>query len=440
MKRPIVGLGGQMPKRMASVAVALTLAASLAACGGDAQQNAGTGDSGSDAPATIRFYWWGAEERNARMQDAIDIFMSENENITVEGEFAEWGGYWDRLATQVAGSDTPDVFMQEDRYIADYARRGVLADLDDLGVDSTSIDEGLLAAGHIDNQQFGIPTGSNVYSVIINPAIYEAAGIEIPDGDDWTWEDYVETAVAIHENTNGEYYGTSDATFNEVALNVFLRQHGQSLFAEDGSLGYEDALLEEWFQRSLDLQARGGQPPADSAASLDLMDSPIAKGEAAMSITWSAQLGALSEAAGEELEIRKMPGESQFDAHGMYFKPAMYLSASAKTEHPEAVAKFIDFFANDERVGEIFMTELGLPGNPDVRDAIVDQLSPADQRSAEFVSDLSDHVQSALAPLPDGAGEVASIIQRINEQVLFEQITAAEAAQQFRSEVENVIG
>ncbi|GAA2008928.1 ABC transporter substrate-binding protein [Microbacterium ulmi] len=426
--------------RRSAVAGMAALAVGLSACavpGGSATPVA----DDPDEPASIRFYWWGSDARNERMQQAIDLFEEDNPNITVTGEFAEWGGYWDKLATSVVGGDTPDVFMQEDRYIADYARRGILADLGAIGVETGDIDESLLTAGAIDGTQFGIPTGSNVYSVIANPALFEAAGVELPDDDTWTWDDYVDIATRIHDGTpGGQVYGTSDATYNEVGFSVYARQHGQSLFDEDGELGYDDDLLEEWFQRSLDLQASGGQPPADSAASLDLLDSPIAKGYAAMNITWSAQLGALSTAVGQDLTILKMPGESEFTKPGMFYKPGMYLSASAKTKHPSAVAKFIDFFANDPRVGGIFLTELGLPGNAPVREAILPKLTPVDQKSADFVAGLADHIVSAPPALPNGAGEVATIIQRINEQVLFGQLTPADAAKQFRSEVEAVIG
>lgn len=415
------------------------LAVGLSACAVPAAPTSTPVAEDPDKPASIRFYWWGSDARNERMQQAIDIFQDDNPNITVTGEFAEWGGYWDKLATSVVGGDTPDVFMQEDRYIADYARRGVLADLGSIGVETGDIDKSLLTAGQIEGTQYGVPTGSNVYSVIANPALFEAAGVEMPDDDTWTWEDYVEIADKIHEATP-DVYGTSDATYNEVAFSVFARQNGQSLFNDKGELGYKDELLEEWFQRSLDLQASGGQPPADSAASLDLLDSPIAKGYAAMSITWSAQLGALSTAVGHDLAILKMPGESEFEKPGMFFKPGMYLAASAKTEAPTAVQKFIDFFANDPRVGEIFLTELGLPGNASVRDAIMPTLTPVDRESAEFVAGLADHIKSAPPALPNGAGEVAAIIQRINEQVLFNQLTPEAAAKQFRTEVEAVIG
>lgn len=425
-KITLTGRGG---RAVAALSVA-SLAVGLAGCGAS--------DSGADGTQTISFMWWGSAERTARVQEAIDMFEEANPDIKVEGQYAEWAGYWDKLATSVAGGDTPDVMFQEDRYIGDYARRGVLADLSAIGIDTAKIDETLIAAGEIDGKPYGIPTGSNVMSIVANPDLFEAAGVELPDDDTWTWDDYVEIAEQISAGSPDGVYGTSDYSYNETGFLIYLRQHGQDLFDEEGKLGYDDQLLEEWFQRSLNLQEAGGQPPADESVGLDLLDSPIAKGKAAMSMTWSAQLGPLSEASGSDLVLLKVPGEAE--TPGMYFKPGMYVSVAAESEHADAAAKFVDFFVNTPEVGKIFLTELGLPGNADVRDAVVPELGAADKAGADFVGSLSDHVTSSPHTMPNGAGDVAAIMQRVNSEVLFGQLTPAEGAAKFRQEAESAIG
>lgn len=417
--------------RLAVGAVSLAVLAGATGC------SAGAADDGT---LTLRFSWWGSEERTARMQEAIDLFEAENPDIQVEGDFVDWDGYWDKLATSVAGGNTPDVLMQEDRFLGDYANRGVLADLGAQEIATDDVDATLLGSGSVDGAQYGIPTGSNVYTVIANPALFEAAGVEMPDDTTWTWDDYEEIANAITAGSEDGVHGTSDYSYNETAFTVYARQHGQSLLDENGELGYDDELLVEWFERSLRLQEAGGQPPADEALNLDLLDSPIAKGTAAMSITWSAQLGPLSTAAGTELVPLRMPGESEFERTGMFFKPGMYLSQAADTEHPEEAAAFIDFFVNSPEVGEIFLTELGLPGSAPVREAVTAQLPEGEKVAADFVVDLADEIEDAPAPLPNGAGDLADIMNRINSDVLFERQTPEEAAAQFRSEAEAAIG
>jgi multiple sugar transport system substrate-binding protein len=85
------------------------------------------------------------------------------------------------------------------------------------------------------------------------------------------------------------------------------------------------------------------------------------------------------------------------------------------------------------------LSDLGLPANATVREAIADKLTPNEQIAADFIADLQDEVVDAPPSMPVGAGEVATIIKRINEEVLFKRMTPAQAAEQFRTEVEAVI-
>jgi len=119
----------------------------------------------------------------------------------------------------------------------------------------------------------------------------------------------------------------------------------------------------------------------------------------------------------------------------MYFKPAMYYSVSAKSEHPEESAKFVDFLLNDPEVAALQLTDRGLPSNLTVRESILGDLAPADQKVADFMEGLeADIVDNPPVP-PKGSSEMQDIMIRINTQVLFEEITPDEAADQFLKEV-----
>ncbi len=107
-------------------AVLLTMTAALpVAC----SSSSGGGDELSAGPVTLRFSWWGADDRHKRTQQVIDLFQKKHPNITVRGEFKDWNSYWDSLATTVAANDAPDVIQMDELYLASYAQRGALLDL-----------------------------------------------------------------------------------------------------------------------------------------------------------------------------------------------------------------------------------------------------------------------------------------------------------------------
>src|SRR5690242_5902577 len=110
-----------------TLSLGLGAGAALAACGGS-----GGGDAGgeiSGRPVTLRFTWWGSDARHKRTQQVIDLFTTAHPNITVKGEFKDWNGYWDALATTVAANDAPDIIQMDELYLASYAQRGALLDL-----------------------------------------------------------------------------------------------------------------------------------------------------------------------------------------------------------------------------------------------------------------------------------------------------------------------
>ncbi|MFE6968942.1 ABC transporter substrate-binding protein [Isoptericola sp. NPDC057653] len=433
-------------RRRGAALVALTAVGALAltACsGGDSGIVPSDQDGGKDGDVEIRFSWWGSDDRHKTTQEILDLFEEKNPGITVVPDYTDWGGYWDKLATATAGGDTPDVITQEERYLSDYASRGVIADLGALDIDTSEISDDILTTGEVGGTLVGIPTGVNAYALVADPKIFADAGVDMPDDTTWTWEDYVDVAGKISKGAGKGVWGTQDYGFNEAGLAVLARQKGETLYTPDGKLGVSKETVAQFFQTSLDLMANGGQP--DASRSVEYQNagpegSLLGTNSGAMGVWWSNQLGALSDASGRDLELLRLPGESEGERTGMYFKPAMYYSVSAKSEHPQEAAKLVDFLLNDPEAAKLQLTDRGLPANLSVREAILPDLTAADQRMADFMADLEDDVVDNPPVPPNGANEMQDIITRINTEVLFERMTPAQAADAFLKDVGAAIG
>ncbi|WP_456823431.1 ABC transporter substrate-binding protein [Cellulomonas sp. P5_E12] len=421
---------------------ALALTACAGSSGSSDEPAATPTSSGPPEPVEIRFSWWGSDTRHELTQQVLDKFTEKYPYITVVPDYTDWNSYFDKLGTSVAGGDAPDVITQEERFLNDYASRGVLADLNELGLDTSKIDENVLQSGTIDDKLYGVATGVNAYAIVADPAAFAAAGVEMPDDSTWTWDDYVETADKISAATGKSVWGAQDYGFNEPGFSIFARQRGESLYTKDGKLGYDDKTLADWWQYSLDLQAGGGEPDAATTVEVDAggpEQSLVGTGKGAMAWFWTNQLTAITNASGKELKLLRVPGESEEERTGMYFKPAMFYSVAAKSEHPKEAALLVDFLLNDEAAGDILLSDRGLPANTDVRAAVQSKFSATDQQAADFLADLEDEIVDGPAVPPVGAGQVAEITRRINQEVLFGRMTPADAAKQFTLEVESAI-
>ncbi|MBR8743291.1 ABC transporter substrate-binding protein [Nocardiopsis sp. MG754419] len=431
--------GGARSRRLAApIALGAAFALLASACGGGSSAD-------SDGVVELRYSWWGADDRHSTLQQVIEIFEAENPDIRIAGDYTDWGSYWDRLATSTAGGDAPDIMMQEERYLREYGDRGALADLGEFDgvLDLSNVDPLIADSGDLEDQTYGIASGVNVYAILADPEAFEEAGVDMPDDTTWTWDDYVEIAGEISEATDGDVVGTQSMSYNESGFQIFARQHGENLYDEDGALAFSTETLTEWFRITEDLLDNGGQPGASQSVEIEAGgpdQSVLATNTGAMAHFWSNQLGGLTESSGRDLELLRYPGETDNERTGMYFKPAMFYSISAGSDHPEEAARFVDFMLNSNEAAELVLADLGLPANIDVRSHILSSLPAADERSAIFLSDVEGDVVDGNPPPPIGAGEVVEITKRVTDELSFGNLTPEEAAEQFISEVESATG
>ena len=438
------------PRHWKALTATLSVAALLvAACGGDDDEgtpaDAGDdpvdedADEGEDEPAdeavTIRFSWWGSDSRHEQTQEIIDLFEAEYPNISVQPDFTDFGSYFDRLATATAAGDAPDVMSHEERWMTDYARRDQLLDLNELPIDLSRVDPLALGGGTIDGSLYAVATGVNAFTVVADPQIFADAGVDFPDDESWTWDDFSAAVAAVA--ASGDVHGLQPEGSNEAGFNVYARQRGEALYNPDGTLGFTAQTLADWWQISLDAIEAGNTPEPTELLEIEGPDtSLVATNQGAMAFYWTNQLGALAGTAERDLVLLRQPGEFESDQPGMYFKPAMFYSISSQTEHPEEAALFVDFLLNDSRSIEIMLTDRGLPANLDRRAEILPMLPATETLVSEFMAEIAPDLADPPPPPPNGAGEIPAILTRMWEEVMFGQMTPLEAAEQFIAEAE----
>lgn len=431
------------PRRRRTFLLAVTAAGALVlgACSGDgggAGGGSGEEGGGEDGEVTLRFGWWGSDTRHEQTEEVIAAFEEANPGVTVQGEPGDWSGYWDKLATQVAAGDAPDLIQMDAAYIREYAERGALLELDQ--VDTSAIPEDIVANGSIDDAVYGMTTGINALVYMANPDLFEETGIEMPDDTSWTWEEFGEVSRQFQQDT--DYIGTTLGV-QPAAIEIWLRQQGVRLTDEEGQLDFEVSHLEDFYQQHLDFLESGAYPQASILSEnigIGPDESPTGSGEAAMGTWWTNQITTLSATSGADLEPLRMPQTEGTDTgHQMYYKSSMYLSGNANTEHPEEVQAFIDFFVNSQEAGDITLSERGLPANMEVRDQVIPQLEEADQRAAEFLNEIEPELGEPMPIPPLGYSALGEILSRYETEVIFKSLTPAQAAEQAYAEMEQAV-
>jgi multiple sugar transport system substrate-binding protein len=424
---------GRRLRALAAVAIASALLAA-AGCGGS------SGGQSANGEVTLRFNWWGSDTRHKLTQQVIDAFQKDHPNIKVKGEFGEWAGYWDKLATTVAANDAPDVIQMDEKYLREYADRGALLDLKKAdGLDTSKFQPDTLGAGEFDNGLYGLNAGINAFTIVANPAVFKAAGVALPDDKTWSWDQYTQLAQQISAKLNGKGWGTAAPGINDASLNMWARQHGQSLFTKDGKLGVSKEDLTDFWSNLVKMQDAKATPSAaftaqDMNAPLD--QSGMATGKLAMGYAWSNQLNALSKASGQQLKLLRLPSVAgKASENGSYYKGSMFWSISSRTKHPKEAAEFVNYLANSPAAGNILLAERGVPPNTEIRAAVASKLQPADAASAAFIQTIGSELGEPSPAPPVGGGQVEKIIQRYTTEVMFARMKPDQAAQKFIDEV-----
>ncbi|GGF24048.1 putative ABC transporter substrate-binding protein YesO [Halobacillus andaensis] len=429
-------------KLLAFSLMAIMLISVLAACSGS-DDASGEDDGGEDGDVTtLRMTWWGSQSRHDQTQEIIKKFEEENPDIKIESEFTGFDGYFEKMAASASGNNLPDIMQQNfGEYLNQYADKELLADLtefvEDGTIDVEGVDDTIMESGKKNDKLLGIPTGTNALTAFYNQDMLDEAGVDISDGE-WSWEDYEEYAAQISDAT-GEYGARLMEPQN--LFEYYLREKGEKLFNEDGTdLGYEDdQLLVDYFERNLELKEKGAVPGYETIQQIKgVEDELIARGEAAFDFRWSNQATALDSAAdGKPIEMTLLPGSN--NDQGMYLKPAMLWSVSENSEHKEEAAKFIDFFVNNIEVYEIGGSDRGVPIKEEIREELSADLSETDQKVFEYIEMVTENSSPIDSNFPPESSEILGELSKIDERVMYGELSAEEGAEQFRSTVESII-
>ncbi|HEX6358783.1 ABC transporter substrate-binding protein [Actinophytocola sp.] len=423
----------QVPRRTVLLAVPamLTMSACSGSGGGDAEL--------SNEPVTLRFTWWGSDERHRRTQEVIDLFQAKHKNITVTGEYKDWNGYWDSLATTAAAQEAPDIIQMDELYLASYAERGALLDLDTVKqhLDTSKIAKDVLATGVVDGKQYAVPNGLAAYSIVVNADLLARYGVELPDDKTWTWDDLKEIGARISTVSGGEVTGVQSWGFDMGGLNIWARQSGGRLFGDDGKVALEPDVLADYWQYLIDLAQEGAAPPPAvtvERATGSLDQSGTATNRSVFATWWNTQLTSLTAASGADLRLLALPGESTAKSRGAFHKPSQYWSIFSRSEHPAEAALLVDFLANSREAAGVMLTDRGVPVNADIRAAIEPKLDATDQAALAYLDELE--VSPPPRVTPNGASNIEKILQRHTEQVLFGQVAPEQAASAFIAELQ----
>lgn len=392
----------------------------------------------------VRMIWWGNPDRDRRTNEVLALY-TQTTGIDVLPETYGWNDYWQKLATQAAGKNLPDLIQMDYRYIFEYARRRQLAALDDFmgkELKLDSFDPNQLASGKVDDKLYGVSLGANSMSHIYNATLLDKLGVTLPDMKTWTNEDF----DAIGEEVKGRLpegtFFTSNMGYQEPMLETWMRQRGKALYTEDGQLAYDVSDLEAFFQRWKDLQDKGLTPPADiqsQDASGKMDESMIVLGKSLFGFSHSNQLVANQKLVPDAINIVMIPNQKD-GKPGQYLKPSMLLSIAATSSAQDGAAELLNYFVTDIPANQILQIERGVSGDPAVREAILPGLSDTEKKIIDYLDVVATSVSPLPPPPPKNAGELERELRPAWDSISFGKVSVADGAKAYFDKAQAILG
>jgi multiple sugar transport system substrate-binding protein len=391
----------------------------------------------------MRMAWWGGQARAELTLKALALYMEKNPGHTVDTEYLGWDDYWPRLATQSAGGNAPDVLQMDIEYLADYASRGVLLNLDGYVGSALSVgdfDPAVLDNGKVGGKLYAVANGVNAVALAYNATAFEEAGVAPPDAST-TWEQYAQLAAEFTAKTKrAGMYGSSDGAAAQPVLETWLRQRGKELYTPEGKLGYDAADVTEWFEMWAEMRRSGAIPPADVQAmdqgSID--NSLFAQSRAAIAFANSNEYVAYKSFTPDAVGLAPYPRVGADGKGGLYIKPSQFFAISARSKNPDAAAALMNFLLTDPGATAILGGERGIPASAAVREQLSPSLDAADELMSEYISTLGDLAGNLPPAQPPGSGEIIDAFEKASQAVSFGAKSPADAAAGCISSVEDI--
>jgi multiple sugar transport system substrate-binding protein len=424
---------------LATAALILPIALGAAACGGGDDNSGGGGTTTENVELSV--FWWGADKRAELTQKVLDLYHSKHPNVTFKTTWQGNSGYFDKLATQAAAGNAPDIFQIDDNALTEYADRNITLDLtkyvDSKKIDITKFPESLAKYGVVNGKQAGIALAENTPGMIYDKTLLASVGAAEPQIG-WSWDQLITWAADVTAKTKGKVYGTMDPSADYKALWMWLRQQGKELY-NGKQLGFTADDLSRWFTLWKGARDTKAAPPADviqAANAGDVTKQLVATGKAATSFLWANQMPELAKNTKNQLGVVSYPG----DPSAQWARASMYWSIYRGSKHADVAADFVNFFVNDPEAGQILGTERGLSSNTDIRQSVANSATDTNTKaSIAFEAAITPKFGAAPVPPPKGHSKVRAALVVAAESVQFAKASPQQAAASFVTEANSAL-
>lgn len=395
-------------KKIIPKVAAICCALTLSACGNKSQGSVTPPDGKLDK-CTLRFSWWGGDDRHAATLKAIELWNELHPEITIIPEYGGWDGWTEKVTAQISGGTEPDVMQINYDWLVTMSADGKgFYDLNLLtdNLDLSGFEEDILSFGMVNDCLNAVTVSVSGRGLFYNSEVYKRLGASYPR----TWDELIALGEAFGEH--GLYPLDLDIQSGGTAWYlavVYVQQKtGRQFITMDGELGFtaDDIRTALDFYKEIEDKRviRTIQTRTDEDGNAALYQSPeFIGGNIAGVLEWGSSVGKYEAVLPEGvLEAGPLLTDESGNSDGWMIKPSMLYAVSKNTRYPDEAAAFIDFLLNNEDCAVILGTSRGIPASDYAEKSLElnGKLSGLAQENDEMLENLNTVTISPYMELP----------------------------------------
>lgn len=339
--------------------------------------------AGGDEPITLRFAWWGGDERNQATLDVIDQFEKLHPNVTIEAEYGGNDGYHDKLATQLASGTAADIVQVDPEIFPTYVAAGdYFIDFNQYGMDMSNFEESYVSLpinGRYDGKQLGLPSGISGSGILVNKDLADAIGLDFTK--QYTWDDLLEMGKKVREYDSSMYLLCANKEYitNLVVFNYAKQLIGKTLFDPDTkTLNITQDQLKQVFDYVQKLYDEGVVAPASYQASYSgdnlQSDANWIAGKYVASLTYVSTIDVMTAANPKaNYYMSQLPSLEGSAETGWASNTPQVFAVTSTCKNPEMAVEFMNFFFNDDKAVETLGCTRSVPPTEKARKICADK-------------------------------------------------------------------
>lgn len=427
--------------RVAATVAASLMAVGLAACGGDAEDDAGqSGDAGQ--PTGQIDFWMGDPIGDAQqpiMKQLAADYQASHPGTTVNLRFLGKDAHQTYL-TSIAGGAVPCVALIGNTWTPEFASMGALMKQSD---DPESLKKtyvgGMVDSTVFEGASYGIPYDEGVRALIYRKDLLDAQGLSAPK----TWDELVSTATKVQQANPGvNGYGIAGGGIWYFLPSIW--QWGGEIATEQNgkyTAKVDSPQAVAAFQFYADLLTKHKLAPAGAAtwSGTDAAKS-IALGQTAMMVGGSWDLKAIIKQTPDiESKLGTAPIPKGPGGNNLTFAGGSNLAVFEECDNKTLAKSFVDYMLQRDNLVKVTQSIGLLPATLEALEAE----KTTGSFSTPLLKAYAEQVTStrSIPPVPtwgqvEGSGAVVNAMQAI----MSGSKSAEAAMKQLATEINNAIG